>query len=632
MRRGASPTLAAATVLALATTVTFAAPPASAPDCHQITVFIDGFLGALPPDLRVPRGAFALSDGRGVTCTFGFGVTVAGDRVDPARSIFRAASISKLITATAVMQLVEAGRWSLSDDVNRFLPQAARLQDGFGGPVTLEHLLTHTSGFEDKFEGGITTPDRRLTLADYFVRYRPNRAIPPGAAISYSNSGMALAGYLVEATMNERFAAYAQRAIFQPLGMDRTTFEQPLPGGWLRDVAAGAPAKARRIVFNPYPAASLSTTAEDMGRFIAAHIHDVAASGPPRLLSAGLERAMQSSHWRAQPSVPGVALGFFEGVENGRRSLFHTGDSGDHSLVLILPEEGVGLFLVYSGEDGQSAVRERFTREFLDRFFPAPAGAVPRESPHPSPASELAMLSGTYRNTQYSRSNFEKLKALFVQVRVRVAGVGALEVTPPGTASPLVLKETDRLVFQATSGEVVAFRVRDGRVAGFTLSGSIWDPSSWDRISLWQDGRLHLLLFASVVVVFAARLLAWPAVSGIGRLRGLQREPFTAPERRWWRCSALVSMWMLLAPLVGLGTAFLSFQHPATAAPRAAAVMGAWLALGLLAGLPFGPVAVLSWRRRMWSVTRRVQFSATAAACWLAVPLLMYWKVVRLPW
>ena len=63
---------------------------------------------------------------------------------------------------------------------------------------------------------------------------------------------------------------------------------------------------------------------------------------------------MHASHWRAQKDAPGVAYGFFEGELNGRPTLFHTGDSGDHSLVLLLPDEHVGLYFVFSGTDEQT--------------------------------------------------------------------------------------------------------------------------------------------------------------------------------------------------------------------------------------------------------------------------------------
>ena len=629
----ARPALSVLTAAFLTTVPTAGVAQTDAPGCPDLTTFIRQFLDELPVDLKVPRGAFVLAhDGR-VTCTYGFGKTAAADVVDPARSIFRAASNSKLVTATAVMQLVDTGRWRLTDDVNRYLPEAARLQVTPLHPVTLEHLLTHTGGFEDKFEGAIATPDRRLTLPEYFVRHRPRVVTQPGAEVSYSNAGIALAGLLVEAVSGEPFEHYAERAIFRPLGMTRSTFEQPVPEAWSRDVAAGLSRGARRIVFNPYPAASLSTTPIDMGRFIAAHLHGGALQDGGRILSVAIEREMLLPRWRAQPSVPAVALGFFEGLENGRRTLFHTGDSGDHSVVFILPEERVGFYFVYTGEDAQSALRERFTRAFLDRFYPL-AAAVVRGAPRSlTPVTDLAPLAGTYRNTQHSRSNYEKLKALFNQVRIRTAGDGRLEVTPPGASSPLALKETDHLVFRAESGEVVAFRAGAyGRIVGFTLAGFIWDPSSWDRLRPLEDGRLHLVLFGSIGLVFLTRVVGWTVASWFRRLRRAPMPARTVTERRWWRWSGIVSGWMLLAPIAAIGTAFLSFQHPAIAGPRAAAVLSLGLSVGICAGLALGPVAVLSWKRGLWSLAGRVQFSLTATAFAVAAPLFVYWRLLHLPW
>ena len=494
----------------------------------------------LPPNLMLNRGALVIVCGDRITFAEGFGRTAAGDSVDPARTIFRAASNSKLIAATAVMQLADRGLWALDDDVNRYLPPAARLTPlPRAGPVTLANLLTHTAGFEDKFAGGVVVPADRLTLTDFFRLHSPRRVVAPASEVSYSNIGMALAGYLVEARTGKPFARYAEREIFAPLGMTRSTFDQPPPREWTRDLAGGPPRGRYDVVFNPYPAASLVATPVDMGHFIAAHLTTNSALGTGRVLSPDAMEEMHATHWRAQPAAPGVAYGFFEGSLNGRRTLFHTGDSGDHSLVLILPDERVGLYFVFSGADEQAPARDRFARVFMNTFFPTHGtdALAPTTDAGTIPEPSTSALAGTYRSASYSRSNYEKIRALFAQVTIRPGERGSLLLTPPGPTSPVRLERTSRLTFRRDSGEVVAYRqAPDGRVIGFTLGGLIWDPSSWDKIPWWENGRMHLAAVAIALLALALRLLWTPVAWIVRRIRRRDALNLTPDDRRVWRC------------------------------------------------------------------------------------------------
>jgi CubicO group peptidase (beta-lactamase class C family) len=582
------------------------------------------------------RGALVIVCGGRITFAGGFGRTAAGDTVDPNRTIFRAASNSKLFAATAVMQLVDRGLWTLDDDVNRYLPPAARLGPLGGAPVTLAHLLTHTAGLDATFAGSVVIPADRMTLDEYFARHSPRRVARAGEEISYSNVGMALAGYLVEMRTAQPFARYAERHIFAPLGMTRSSFDQPPPSAWARDLAGGPPHGRYDVVFNPYPAASLVTTPVDMGRFIAAHLAtetSVATLGAGRVLSPEALATMHASHFRAQPDAPGVAFGFFEGELNGHRTLFHTGDSGDHSLVLLLPDEHVGLYFVFSGTDEQTSARDMFAREFMDAFFPGDRTATQSAVAPMAPARiPTAAFAGTYRTAAYSRSNYEKARALFAQVRVRAGTADTLLITPPGASVPVHLARGGPLTFRRDSGEVVAFRASAaGQVTGFTLSGLIWDPSSWDRIAWWQDGRLHLLALGLATLTLAVRL-AWTPVAWIARAtRRGQRRVVSPAERRIWRWSGFVAASFFVAPIIGAGTALLSFSHPLRAIPRAVAVLTTLLLVVVVGGVALAPAVMQAWRHHDSTRSRLIVASMTVVACAILGTILWCWNLL-MPW
>jgi hypothetical protein len=385
-------------------------------------------------------------------------------------------------------------------------------------------------------------------------------------------------------------------------------------------------------VFNPYPAASLVTTPLDMGRFIAAHLNGGAldaSAGGGRVLSPATTALMHASHWRAQPAVPGVAYGFFEGEMNGHGTLFHTGDSGDHSLAFLLPDQGVGFYFVFSGSDEQAEIRERFAHAFMDRYFPGTA--PPTVATAAVPPASVTNLSGVYRTAAYSRSNYEKVKAMFTQVVVQPSENGGIALSPPGAPNPIQLRPVGPLTFRSDSGEIVAFRQdAQGRIVGITVSGSIWDPGSWDRIGALEDGRLHLALFFGVGIVALARLTIWPAAAIVARLRRRNALPQSAAERRWWRWSGLAAALLFLAPVGALATALLSFSHPLVAVPRAVIVLGVVLAAAAVAGLALVPFAVRAWRFGLLSVARRVHFTLLAGGFVVLAPLLYYWRL--LPW
>jgi CubicO group peptidase (beta-lactamase class C family) len=141
-------------------------------------------------------------------------------------SLFRIGSISKLITWTAAMQLVEQKKLSLDEDVNTYLD--FKIPTGFGKPITLRNLMTHTAGFEDTWRDlGVAEPQQLIPLETYVKTHMPKRIYPPGEVSAYSNYGATLAGYLVQRVSGETFEAYTSENIFHPLAMNRTTFAQP---------------------------------------------------------------------------------------------------------------------------------------------------------------------------------------------------------------------------------------------------------------------------------------------------------------------------------------------------------------------------------------------------------------------
>jgi CubicO group peptidase (beta-lactamase class C family) len=200
---------------------------------------------------------------------YGFSDLKKKQPVDPAASIFRLASISKLFTWTAAMQLVEQGKLDLDAGIDRYVDFPVDA----GKQLTLRNLMTHTSGFEETVRDVIVTdPKRYADLREFLIQNQPHRLFAPGTIPGYSNYSVGLGSYIVQRVSGERFEDYVAAHIFAPLGMTHSTFNQPPPKALADLPSEGYPSSTRKPaigfeIFSPAGAGGISSSAADMGRF-----------------------------------------------------------------------------------------------------------------------------------------------------------------------------------------------------------------------------------------------------------------------------------------------------------------------------------------------------------------------------
>ena len=219
--------------------------------------------------------------------------------VDPERTGFRIGSTSKLFTWTAVMQLVEQVKIDLDADVNQYLD--FKIPGREGKPVTMRNIMTHTTGFEESLKSLIETdPSRLLTLDAIVKRWTPERIFPAGSTPAYSNYATALAGYIVARVSGESYEDYVDRHIFAPLGMEHSSFRQPLPKALQPDMSKGYALASQPEPEKPYeliavaPAGALASTGADMARFMIAHLQN-GAFGANRILKTETAQLMHTT-------------------------------------------------------------------------------------------------------------------------------------------------------------------------------------------------------------------------------------------------------------------------------------------------------------------------------------------------
>lgn len=199
----------------------------TAPD---VNAWLDGFMPYALHNGDIAGAVVTVVQGGQVIAARGYGYADVARRtpVDPARTLFRPGSVSKLVTWTAVMQQVEAGRIDLDRDINAYLD--FRIPPRGGKPVTMRQVMTHTAGFEEAAKDLISYDARAaIPLGDYLKRWVPRRIFDAGTTPAYSNWATTLAGYVVQRVSGLPFDDYVERRVFARLDMRTASFRQPLP-------------------------------------------------------------------------------------------------------------------------------------------------------------------------------------------------------------------------------------------------------------------------------------------------------------------------------------------------------------------------------------------------------------------
>ena len=203
---------------------------ASLDDREALESYVDGLVGSLMKSNNSPSGTVAIMHRGELILSKGYGYQDVEQQVpvDPAKTLFRPGSVSKLFTWVSVMQLVEQGKLDLDVDVNDYL-ESFQIRDSFDQPITLRHIMTHTAGFEDGAVGYliIDDPEKARPLAEAMERYQPARVNPPGKQTAYSNYATAIAGLIVQTVSGQPFNDYVREHIFEPLRMVDTHFVLP---------------------------------------------------------------------------------------------------------------------------------------------------------------------------------------------------------------------------------------------------------------------------------------------------------------------------------------------------------------------------------------------------------------------
>lgn len=397
-------------------------------DSALIESFFDGLIGDHLKSKHIAGAVVAVVHKGKVILKKGYGYSDYNSKlkVNPDSTLFRIGSISKTFVWTAVMQLVSQGKLNLDEDVNNYLKEF-KISEGFGGPVTLRHLMTHTPGFEDRLMGLFFRDSLSMKPVQDVLKERlPERVRPAGTEISYSNFGTGIAAHIVEEVSGMTWDDYVTRNILIPLGMQFTSFRQPLPARLSSYVSKGYNYERGSFsekdfeIISITAAGGASSTASDMARFMITHLSNGRYNDTIILDSLSMTK-IRGLEYRVSPYVSGIGLGMFELINwNGIRTVGHAGDTfWFHSLLALIPETGTGFFVSFNS---QGADYGQVFGSFLDYLFPRTT--VKQEKSISD--EEAAKFTGEFRFNRYPHSDLTKIAAITGTVNISYSGEGQL--------------------------------------------------------------------------------------------------------------------------------------------------------------------------------------------------------------
>jgi CubicO group peptidase (beta-lactamase class C family) len=541
------------------------APSASDTGTHELSradleAFLDGFV---PYALKTADIAgltlVVVKDGQ-ILFEKGYGYADVRTKraMDPGLTLVRPGSTSKLFTWTAVMQLVEQGKLDLDRDVNDYLD--FKVNSSFSKPITLRNLMTHRAGFEEGLKSVLAyDPKQSMTTEVYLKNHQRPTLFPPGEVPAYSNYGCALAGYIVQRVSGEPFESYVERHIYAPLGMTRSTFRQPVPEQLKADLSQGyitasEPPRPYEFIITA-PAGSMSTTADDMAKFMIAYLQE-GRYQENRILKPETVRQMFEPAVHQIDDIDVMALGFFEENRNGHRVRGHGGDTiVFHTDLDLFVDDGVGIFFSLNsrGEnDSVYRVRQGLFDAFADRYFPSSGqpSAVPGGSVVPNAKEHAQLIAGRYQSSRRVESAFISVLYLLGQTVISANDDGTINVPTFASNKPKLYRETSPFVWTEEGGQRKVALVGEGSSRAVYSSD---DPSSiLQPVPAWESAVWNVSLLCASSAILLIVVILWP-VSAL--LRWKYRQPSTLAGKellvtRVLRVAALIDVVYLLAWIV----------------------------------------------------------------------------------
>lgn len=418
---------------------------------------------------KVPGVSIAVMQADEIVLTHSEGVLAAGsDTPVNSDTLFQAASISKPAFATILMRYRDQNGLDLDADVNSLLTSWQLPTHEWQGTqnVTLRRLLSHTAGTTVHGFPGYAAGEDVPTLVQLLDGAPPTNTAPivvdiqPGERFRYSGGGTSVAQLVLEDVAGTPLTDMASEFLFDPAGMTRSVFTQPLPEA-LRDNAAaphdglGAPVPGGAHTYAALAAAGLWTTPSDILRW-ASSVRKANAGADGEIVGPDSARDMLTN-----PVGP-VGVGFFIDEENGALSFGHGGSNeGFRANFYVYTNTGDGIAVMTNGENGAILIREIIHR--AAEIYGWDDVQPPVKTALDLTAEQLQAFAGQYEVTEPMQAT----------ANLSVAGEALLLEAEGFIAGEPFLPEGENAFFSLVGSDLVFSRGEDGSVTGFEYRGFV---------------------------------------------------------------------------------------------------------------------------------------------------------------
>ncbi|MDZ5471439.1 serine hydrolase domain-containing protein [Bacillus sp. 31A1R] len=322
---------------------------------------IESMINKYMQENQVPGTAVTIIKEKQVWLSKGFGKTNVeewGADVSE-QTLFRIASVSKLLTGTMIMMLVEKGLIDLDEPIRTYVPWFTTDSEEYSKLVTMRMLLCHSTGLPT---GGLPSgykDEKGLYLYMKEVVPTLTQHFYPGTAYSYSNHGVNIAGFVAETVTQKPFATLMEELIYKPLEMKQTTYSllkaatYPLALPHNKD-AEGNLQIIHELYENTsnYPCSYAYSSIKDLSNFAMLHLNNGLFNGKRLLEESSIEemRTMQAKWYNKTNG--GCGISFFQEVKDGIKRFWHYGQFNDNftSQFILVPEKGMAVIVLANGD------------------------------------------------------------------------------------------------------------------------------------------------------------------------------------------------------------------------------------------------------------------------------------------
>ncbi|MEM9668023.1 MAG: serine hydrolase [Pseudomonadota bacterium] len=487
--------------------------PAAAIDRQALETFIDGIMATALQDQFITGAVISVVSAEDTLLLKGYGLadSETDTPVDPNIHLFRIASISKLFTATSIMQLVEQGKVDLDADIRTYLGDLGF--DDSKGAITTADLLTHTAGFEDRIFGfyGETPELEDLPREEHFARLAPTQVRAPGELVSYSNYSYSLLGEIIARVSGKTYAEYIREEIFQPLGMERSTVVlKSLAAPTTPEIEALREDESKSHRWDngwydtqSFPstiamheaAGTISTTAADISSFMHAHLNNGAFEDSELLQPETADR-MHSVLFSHIPGVNGNAHGFWVLNIGGYDVIEHGGSINDfRSTFVLFPELGLGVFI--SGNTASSGILGRIPDRIVEHFFPKEDKGTTPDAP--VQVVNLEEVSGKYLTSRRNQTRFGKIANVVSTFNLSATDDGDILMSG-GSRSIRFKKDGDGVFRSLRDGSIISFGTgEDGTLSRVFFGNSPY--SAYEKLTF--ENRSYTFIAPTILAALA---------------------------------------------------------------------------------------------------------------------------------